>query len=368
MDSSTDFNNIYLSSTAKAGKASFTAEAIEWRATKTSEPALLADASTLHKATWTELGQHASLQLYLKGYEEPVPVGRDTSDEERPVGEEKRFYRLSDFSAKDEDLVRRLVARVDSGLELEKEPVDVRGLNMGEFVLDSHKQCISVRSEVGLVAEIPLTGVSQVVTAGKSEVEIQYLARRGDEITGGDQCELMTVRMHVPEDAEDMDMTDIWAANIKAACDVQEDEQGDSVLCEIPDEIANFLAPRGKYRMELHKDFFRMRGKTYDFKVLYSAVSAVYLLEKPDLTMGLEHDREVKTKIVLNKLLVISLDTPVRQGQQRYPHLVIQLANEPGTINLQMTEEQIAALYGDNGTATLAPVRLFARCGPSLRA
>ena len=49
-----------------------------------------------------------------------------------------------------------------------------------------------------------------------------------------------------------------------------------------------------------------------------------------------EEDRNTR-----NKFLVISLDNPVRQGQQRYHHLVVQLANEVGTINMAMNEEQV---------------------------
>ena len=48
----------------------------------------------------------------------------------------------------------------------------------------------------------------------------------------------------------------------------------------------------------------------YDYKIQYEDISKLYLLEKPD-------DRYTA--------FVISLDKPVRQGQQRYQHLVLQV-------------------------------------------
>ena len=43
-----------------------------------------------------------------------------------------------------------------------------------------------------------------------------------------------------------------------------------------------------------------------------------------------------------------TLDRPIRQGQQRYPHLVWQLKKTEAEIMVKLTEEQITSKYGAN--------------------
>lgn len=39
---------------------------------------------------------------------------------------------------------------------------------------------------------------------------------------------------------------------------------------------------RGKYDIELYNGFFRLRNKSYDYKVLYPSVKRVFMLPKND--------------------------------------------------------------------------------------
>jgi len=43
------------------------------------------------------------------------------------------------------------------------------------------------------------------------------------------------------------------------------------------------LTPRGRYDVDLYHDFFRVRGKTYDYKIVYSTILRLFLLPKDDL-------------------------------------------------------------------------------------
>ena len=45
---------------------------------------------------------------------------------------------------------------------------------------------------------------------------------------------------------------------------------------------------------------------------------------------------------------IVALDRPIRQGQQRYPHLVWQLKKTEAEIMVKLTEEQITSKYGAN--------------------
>jgi structure-specific recognition protein 1 len=63
----------------------------------------------------------------------------------------------------------------------------------------------------------------------------------------------------------------------------------------------------------MYDTFLRLRGKTYDYKINYDQVVKLFLLPKPD-------DAHV--------LFVVGVEPPLRQGQTRYPFLVISFTRE----------------------------------------
>lgn len=78
---------------------------------------------------------------------------------------------------------------------------------------------------------------------------------------------------------------------------------------------------------------FRLRGKTYDYKIQYEAIKKFMVLPKPD---------------DLHCLLVIGLDPPLRQGQTRYPFLVMQFKqDEEVTLDLNLPDEELNGKYKD---------------------
>lgn len=38
----------------------------------------------------------------------------------------------------------------------------------------------------------------------------------------------------------------------------------------------------GRYNIDMYQDFLRLRGKTYDYKIMYSNIIKLFLLLKPD--------------------------------------------------------------------------------------
>jgi structure-specific recognition protein 1 len=75
-------------------------------------------------------------------------------------------------------------------------------------------------------------------------------------------------------------------------------------------------------------NYLRLRGKTYDYKVVYSSIIKLFLLPKPD-------DHHVLFVVSVGTLIAfltthstptckIGVDPPLRQGQTRYPFLVMQ--------------------------------------------
>ena len=91
------------------------------------------------------------------------------------------------------------------------------------------------------------------------------------------------------------------------------------------------LTPRGRFDIDLYEKSFRLRGKTYDYKISYDNAKRFFLLPKPD---------------DMHQLLCIGLDPPLRQGQTRYPFLVMQFKkDEEVNIELNMTEEELQSKY-----------------------
>ncbi len=77
--------------------------------------------------------------------------------------------------------------------------------------------------------------------------------------------------------------------------------------------------------------FIRLRGKTYDYKILYSSMNKLFLLPKSD---------------EIHVMLVIGLDPPIRQGQTRYPYLVLQFPREEEMdAELNLDEQTIQEKY-----------------------
>lgn len=74
-----------------------------------------------------------------------------------------------------------------------------------------------------------------------------------------------------------------------------------------------------------------MRGQKYDYKIKYDDISRLFLLPKPD---------------DVHMAFVIALDKPIRQGQQRYQHLVLQTSKDPDEVNVNLDEDTLKKEYG----------------------
>ncbi|KAJ1344171.1 hypothetical protein BSLG_001311 [Batrachochytrium salamandrivorans] len=92
------------------------------------------------------------------------------------------------------------------------------------------------------------------------------------------------------------------------------------------------ITPRSRFVVEMHEAFFRLRGKSHDYKILYTAIKRFFLLPKPD---------------DLHYMFIVKLDPPLRQGQTRYPYLVFQFGREEEIeIDLSIDEATISKKYG----------------------
>lgn len=82
----------------------------------------------------------------------------------------------------------------------------------------------------------------------------------------------------------------------------------------------------------MYENSFRLRGKTYDYKIQYAHIRKIFSLPKPD---------------EVHHMIVVGLEPPLRQGQTRYPFLVMQFKrDDDGETDLSMTEEMLAKYNG----------------------
>ena len=244
------------------------------------------------------------------------------------------------------------------GISLEQKEHALRGWNWGKSDFTKNELVFSVRNQPAF--EIPYSEIANTNLAGKNEVALEMSlpgdgedtgtngalggARSKGKKTGGQQDQLIEMRFYIPgvamrkeknedgEEKSDGEEEEQNAANAFYDMLMERAEIGDVAGTT----IATFLdilhlTPRGRFDIDLYEASFRLRGKTYDYKIQYDHIKRFFLLPKPD---------------DMHNMIVMGLDPPLRQGQTRYPFLVLQCKREEEvTIDLNMTDEDLQSKY-----------------------
>lgn len=198
---------------------------------------------------------------------------------------------------------------------------------------------------------LKLDNVSQCVVPAnnRDDIEIQFADSQARE--RHEDC-LVQVTFHFPKDeteegvsiAEDYHQQIMGTGAIKSVT-------GD-ILVEFSKEQGNFVAPRGKYAIQvrsflhlqlsmnpfliftflpqLTSTYMHMQGAQYAYKIPYSEMDSFFLLEKS------EGGRSA---------FVISLTKPIRQGNQKYSNLVIETHAIENTVKVNLTQQEIDEKY-----------------------
>ena len=194
--------------------------------------------------------------------------------------------------------------------------------------------------------------------AGRTEVSLEFMApsdSAGKKPSKGQPDEMVEIRFFVPgqssrvrgsdagsnkSDAED-DVDDVSAAQAFHEAIKEKAElghvSGDIILSF---EEVLVLTPRGRYDVDMFPDFLRLRGKTYDYKIVYTSISRLFLLPKDDLhILFIVRSASLHSVSFLTSALKLGLNIPIRQGQTRYQYLVMQFSREEEiTAELNMSE------------------------------
>lgn len=326
------FDNIYLDLSKEHGKCRFAETGLGWKPAGGGETFTL-DQSNIGGAQWSRAA---------KGYELKV-LQRNSG-----------IIQLDGFQQEDFERLSKIFKNWYS-LTLENKEHSLRGWNWGKAEFGKAELTFNVQNRPAF--EIPYSEISNTNLAGRNEIAVEFASGEGGKAgqngatpgkgkkasAGKDQ--MVEMRFYIPGTISRKE-----AEGDEAGSDADEEEKNAVTLfydtliekAEIGetagDTIATFLdvlhlTPRGRFDIDMYDTSFRLRGKTYDYKIQYEAIKKFMVLPKPD---------------ELHFLLCIGLDPPLRQGQTRYPFLVMQFKqDEEVTLDLNLSEEELNGKYKD---------------------
>ncbi|KIK69671.1 hypothetical protein GYMLUDRAFT_34069 [Collybiopsis luxurians FD-317 M1] len=290
-----------------------------WKGVDT-EGVVAMSASSIKWAQWLRVARNFQLRVGIK--------------------EEKGDFRKESFDGfqrEDHDRVASLLKN-HFAVTLESREISLRGWNWG--VTDFQGQDLAFTTADRTAFELPLQYVANSNITGKTEVSLEFSNPASTTKSKGAVDEMVEIRFYVPgtqsklkgADAgsgeEDNDDDEVSAAQVfhdmvkeKASLD----QVSDDIILMFEEVLV--LTPRGRYDVVMFKDFLRLRGKTYDYKIMFSKIARLFLLPKDDQHV----------------LFIFGLTEPLRQGQTGYQYLVMQFnREEETTAELNMTDEEIA--------------------------
>ena len=144
--------------------------------------------------------------------------------------------------------------------------------------------------------ELPLTQVANSNIAGRTEVSLEFTTQNKKQARGAPD-EMVEIRFYVPgtqtknrgsdagseksdvEDGEEISAAQAFHDLVKEKAELG--AVSGSIILSF-DEV-NVLTPRGRYDVDMYPEFLRLRGRTYDYKIMYGSISKLFLLPKDDL-------------------------------------------------------------------------------------
>ncbi|ERT01469.1 FACT complex subunit pob-3 [Sporothrix schenckii ATCC 58251] len=329
------FDNIFLDLSKESGKCRFAENGLGWKPAGGGE-AFTLDQSNIGGAQWSRAA---------KGYEVKI--------HQRNSG----ILQLDGFQQEDYERLNKIFKNWYSH-NLENREHSVRGWNWGKAEFSKAELVFNVQNRPFF--EIPYSEIANTNLAGRNEISVDFSVNEDAKTNGNSKGpvkglkaaagkdQLMEMRFYIPGTTtkKEADADGDVASN---ASDAEEEKNAVTLFYDTlmekaeigesaGDTIATFLdvlhlTPRGRFDIDMYDASLRLRGKTYDYKIQYDAIKKFMVLPKPD-------DMHV--------MLCMGLDPPLRQGQTRYPFVVMQFKrDEEVTLDLNLTEEELESRYKD---------------------
>lgn len=321
-----DFERIHLNLLKLSGRMRIADLGLGWKAAATSgappaAPFLLPSEEIL-AALWSR---------GLRGYELRVQT------------KNQGVLRLDGFDGDDFLKMKQELQR-NFHLSLEHKEHSLRGWNWGQTDLARNELVFQVHNKPSF--EVPYADVTNLNLTGKNEVALEFNLNNDDK--AGD--EIVEMRFYIPgtvenettktiknddgtekqeEDVEEVSAASVFYEQLKDKADIGQ-VAGEAIV-SFSDVL--FLTPRGRYDIDMYPSSLRLRGKTYDYKIQYKQIERIFALPKPD---------------DIHHLVVLQIDPPLRQGQTRYPFLVLQFTREEETeLQLNLSDADYDNKYKD---------------------
>ncbi|KAK6520748.1 FACT complex subunit [Arthrobotrys conoides] len=337
------FENIYKDLSKESGRCRFAKGGMGWKPAGGSTWTLNSNEFQGATCHWSRAARGYECKIYLKLKNE--------------------IMQLDGFEQSDFDRLKEILKHSYNAV-LENREHSLKGWNWGKAEFHKKELFFNVNNKPAF--EIPFDEISNSNLAGKAEVAIEFADKSDLEanasgkknkkvFAGVDQ--LMEMRFYIPGMPEKGDGDDEDNES-KAGSEDEADDDGEGkkkkeartaaevfydtlvTKADIGDVAGDsfaifpsilFLTPRGRYDVDMYEASFRLRGKTYDYKIPYENVKKFFLLPKPG---------------DMHHLLVLGLEPALQQGQTKYPFLVLQFQqDEELTCDLNISEADLESKF-----------------------
>ncbi|KAF7459397.1 putative structure specific recognition protein I [Cryptosporidium felis] len=246
------------------------------------------------------------------------------------VREKKDCAHFTGFRSEDYEVIKKHF-KTHYGISLESRELNTKGINWGDLKIQHDTICI--QSEEKMMMYVPSININQIAMPSKTELVLEFNEGvNGEE--GSD--ELMGIRLFVPNQENSVDGNSLTSAEklrseLLSLTGIGSSGSLDRV-CRWND--IHLLVPRGRYEIEVLVNCLKLHGKSFDYTILFHSISRLFLLPRPGTTL-------------VN--LVVGLETPMRQGNTKYPFVVMQFdtqQDENVEIPLNLSEKEIQRFSG----------------------
>lgn len=155
-----------------------------------------------------------------------------------------------------------------------------------------------------LAFEVPLLNVMRCVGT-KSEAIIEFNPNEESPV------QLTEMRFHIPQDPENEDQDVVEEFRKEVIRFVEDDGEKGQAIATLPEIL--LATPRGRYEIKVFQNHLSFHGKSYDYKIPIKTITRMFLLPHKDGR---------------HMYFVLHINPPIRQGQTRYPFLVLEFPKE----------------------------------------
>ncbi|KAK1933488.1 putative structure specific recognition protein [Babesia divergens] len=200
------------------------------------------------------------------------------------------------------------------------------GWHWGTYDFDNNTFKLRIDEKSGI--NIDAKSVSQVTTPAKSDLAVEF--KQSATHKTGD--ELVEIRFYIPNkpDSEDseLQLEDLKQTFLlKAGLDELKSDTV-ALLTDVP-----LIVPRGRYEIEFTRRHIKLHGKSYDYTMFFTNISRMFLVPKPNSP---------------HVNFILGLHQAMRQGQTRYPYVVMQFdAEEDIELEINMPPSDLEAMKLD---------------------